>query len=71
MNPVSRSELIKRLKKLGFEGPYSGGKHSFMKNGQLKLRIPNPHDGDIDGVLLLQILKQAGLTKQQWDNTNK
>jgi len=25
MNPISRRELIKRLKTLGFTGPYSGG----------------------------------------------
>jgi len=29
MNPISRRELIKRLKTLGFTGPYSGGRHSF------------------------------------------
>lgn len=71
MNPVSRIELIRRLKRLGFEGPYSGGRHSFMKNGQLKLRIPNPHEGDIDGSLLQQILKQAGINRKLWDNTDK
>jgi len=29
MNPKNRRELIKRLKTLGFTGPYSGGRHSF------------------------------------------
>ena len=28
--PVSREELIRRLKKLDFEGPYSGGEHLHM-----------------------------------------
>jgi len=45
MNSISRTELIRRLRKLGFEGPYSGGRHSFMKRGSLKLRIANPHEG--------------------------
>lgn len=27
---IKRSDLIANLKKLGFTGPYSGGKHQFM-----------------------------------------
>ena len=40
MEPVSRRELIKRLRKLGFQGPFSARKHSVMSKGRLKLRIP-------------------------------
>lgn len=69
MNSISRTELIRRLRKLGFDGPYSGGRHSFMKRGSLKLRIPNPHQGDIDGSLLQQIIKQTGIRNEQWDST--
>jgi len=32
---IKRKELIKHLKKLGFHGPYSGGKHQFMEKGIL------------------------------------
>jgi len=28
--PIKRSDLVKYLKKWGFDGPYSGGKHPFM-----------------------------------------
>ena len=37
---VSRKNLIKRLRSLGFKGPYSGGKHQFMTRGDLKVRVP-------------------------------
>jgi hypothetical protein len=30
---VKRRGLIAGLRKLGFEGPFSGGKHEFMKRG--------------------------------------
>ncbi|MEW6447274.1 MAG: type II toxin-antitoxin system HicA family toxin [Bacillota bacterium] len=69
MKPVSRQEFIRRLRRLGFEGPFSGGKHSFMRRGALKLRIPNPHQGDISPGLLKEILRQAGITKEEWENT--
>ena len=41
--PVSRVEFIRALRQLGFDGPYSGGKHQFMVRGDVTLRIPNPH----------------------------
>jgi hypothetical protein len=27
---ISRKELIRKFKTLGFSGPYSGGRHQFM-----------------------------------------
>ncbi|MCL6612325.1 MAG: type II toxin-antitoxin system HicA family toxin [Peptococcaceae bacterium] len=68
MKPVSRRELIRRLREFGFEGPFSGGRHSFMRRGQLKLRVPNPHEGDIGVSLLKEILRQAGISENQWKN---
>lgn len=68
MKPVSRSELIQRFRRLGLEGPFSGGKHSFMRRGPLKVRMPNPHQGDIGPTLLMEILRQAGLEKSDWLN---
>jgi len=40
-----------------------------MKKDKLKLRIPNPHGGDISIQLLKLILKQAGIEEKQWDDT--
>jgi predicted RNA binding protein YcfA (HicA-like mRNA interferase family) len=53
---------------LGFEGPYSGGRHLFMKKGKLKIHIPNPHKKDISSGLLSEILRQAGIPKSEWEN---
>lgn len=65
--PVRHRDLIGYLKRLGFEGPYSGGKHQFMAKGNLTLRVPNPHGVDIGKELLIRILKQANITKEQWE----
>jgi len=65
--PISRRDLIKKFKALGFYGPYSGGRHQFMSKGELKIRVPNPHQsGDISNSLLNEILRQAGITKEEW-----
>ena len=52
---------------LGFNGPYSGGRHLFMIKNNLKLRIPNPHRGDISRHLLAEILRQAGISRDSWN----
>lgn len=65
---IKRKDLIKNFRKLGFDGPFSGGNHDYLKKDNLKIRIPNPHQGDISKGLLLRILKQAGIEKDTWEN---
>ena len=36
-----RRDFIRRLKKLGFDGPYSGTRHQFMVYQQYRLAIPS------------------------------
>ena len=68
IKPLKRKELIFYLKKAGFEGPFSGRKHQFMLKSDLSLTIPNPHESDIEKSFLLKILKQAGISKEEWEN---
>ena len=63
-----RKQLIRNLRKLGFEGPFVGGNHQYMVKGQRKLWIPNLHKGDISRPLLLKILQQAGISREEWEN---
>jgi predicted RNA binding protein YcfA (HicA-like mRNA interferase family) len=66
--PISRKDLIKKFRSLYFNGPYSGGKHQYMVKGKLKIRVPNPHkSGDITDSLLHEILRQAGISKDEWN----
>jgi predicted RNA binding protein YcfA (HicA-like mRNA interferase family) len=65
--PIKRKELIRCLKAAGFTGPFSRGKHQHMKKGELTLIIPNPHQGDIGRPLLERILKQAGISREDWE----
>ncbi|EKD83376.1 MAG: YcfA family protein, partial [uncultured bacterium] len=46
---------------------YSGGRHQFMLRGDLALTLPNPHRGDIGKDLLLRILKQAEMTREEFE----
>ncbi|MEH1962863.1 MAG: type II toxin-antitoxin system HicA family toxin [Nostoc sp.] len=64
---INRRDLIYYLKKLAFEGSYSGTKHQFMVKDELRLIIPNPHEGDISKSLLAKILKQAQVSRDEWE----
>ena len=64
--PISRNNLIRYLRKLGFEGLYSGRKHQFMMKNDLTPRIPNPHKGAIGKELLARIFRQAKIDKDEW-----
>ena len=65
--PLSRRELIRALRQAGFAGPYSGGKHPFMIKGDLTLTVPNPHRAEIGRELLARILRQAGISREDWE----
>lgn len=65
--PIKRDDLIRCLKKIGFDGPYSGGNHQLMIRGHRTLRVPNPHRGDIGRELLARVLRQAGISKDEWE----
>jgi predicted RNA binding protein YcfA (HicA-like mRNA interferase family) len=64
--PVPRRELIRKLRWLGFEGPFSGKKHEYMRKGNIRIIIPNPHGQDIDPGLIRRILKHAGISIEEW-----
>ena len=65
--PISRSDLIRRLRSFGWTGPHAGGRHQFMVKGQHQLTIPNPHGRSDIGVNLLKlILSEAGISRDEW-----
>ena len=64
--PVTRTEFIRRLRRLGFDGPYSGGRHEFMLRDTQRLILPNPHRHDIGPSLLARLLQQANVTRDEW-----
>ncbi len=69
LTPIHRRDFIKRLRKLGWEGPFSGGKHEFMVKGAFNLPIPNPHgSAEISVGKLKEILNEIGVDRNEWIN---
>ena len=65
--PIKRKDLIAALRRAGFEGSGSGGKHQYMARGNFSTTIPNPHGHDISQSLLGRILKQASISREEWE----
>ncbi|MCH8346825.1 MAG: type II toxin-antitoxin system HicA family toxin [Chloroflexi bacterium] len=68
MKPVSRRELIRKFRELGFDGPISGGRHAFMQKSKLKVHIPGEHRRDISVALQREIIRQAGIAVKEWES---
>ena len=41
LTPCKRRDFIRRLRLIGFDGPYSGTRHQFMIYKQYRLAIPS------------------------------
>jgi predicted RNA binding protein YcfA (HicA-like mRNA interferase family) len=65
--PIKRKNLLKALKQAGFDGPFTGGKHEFLVRGELRLVLPNPHRSEITKDLLERILRQAQISREEWE----
>lgn len=68
LGPVKRTDLIFFLRRLGFDGPFRGGKHQYMSRGGSRLILPNPHQSDIGTELLARILRQADISRSEWEH---
>jgi predicted RNA binding protein YcfA (HicA-like mRNA interferase family) len=66
LNPVSWKEYVARMKTLGFEGPYYGGNHPKMKRNNQTIIIPNKHDPEIGVGFLKRLLRQSGISEDEW-----
>ncbi len=64
---IKRRDLIRYLRHVGFEGPYTGGKHQFMIRGDVTIWIPNPYQEDIGRALLARMLRQAHISRNEWE----
>jgi predicted RNA binding protein YcfA (HicA-like mRNA interferase family) len=71
-HPCKRREFIKQLKKLGFEGPYSGTRHQFMVYNNQRLAIPSNTEYSVPQLrMMLNEVKEIidrEITVDEWNN---
>jgi hypothetical protein len=65
--PIKRQDLVFWLRRAGLKGPYDGGNHQYMMKGTQRVIFPNPHRGEISKAFLSRILRQAGVSREEWE----
>jgi hypothetical protein len=70
--PLKRREFVRKLRALGFNGPFSGTRHQFMILGQHRQTIPSNSEFSVPQVrmLLRQVESILGrpIVLDEWDS---
>ena len=70
--PCKRSDFVRRLRMLGFEGPFSGTRHQFLIHGNYRLTIPSNAEYSVPQLRLLlrevSVILGRYVTQEEWDS---
>lgn len=70
-NPCKRKEFIRRLRKIGFEGVYSGRRHRFMLFGQNRLTIPSNSEFSVPQLKMMlkevELIIERSISAEEWN----
>lgn len=70
--PCKRRDFIKRLRQLGFDGPYSGTRHQFMVFKNYRLSIPSNAEYSIPQLRMMlnevEAILERSVTAGEWNN---
>ena len=70
--PCKRREFIRRLRKLGFVGPYSGARHQFMVYELHRLAIPSDAEYSVPQLrMMIREIEEIFNRKIKLDEWNK
>jgi predicted RNA binding protein YcfA (HicA-like mRNA interferase family) len=72
LSPCKRNDFIRRLRRLGFDGPYSGSKHQFLVFDQHRLTVPSNSEYSVPQLKMMlretaEILGRD-ITADEWNN---
>jgi hypothetical protein len=69
--PCKRREFIRRIQKLGFDGPFSGTRHQFMVYEQHRLAIPSNNEYSVPQLrmMILEVEEIIGckVSAEEWN----
>ena len=73
--PCKRRVFIRRLRRLGFEGPVSGSRPQFMTYGHHRLAIPSSSEFSVPQLRMMlrevEAIAGSGISESQWNDLGK
>jgi hypothetical protein len=71
-HPIKRREFIRRLRGLGFQGPFAGTRHEFLVFGQHRQTIPSNLEYSTPQLKMLlrqaEIILGRKISSDEWDD---
>ena len=68
--PCKRREFVRRLRVLGFDGPFSGARHQFLIQGEFRLTIPSNEEYSVPQLRMMlretAIILGREITLAEW-----
>lgn len=70
--PCKRRDFIRRLRKLGFTGPYSVTRHEFMVIGKYRLSIPSNAEFSVPQLRMMlseaELILSRVISLEEWES---
>ena len=70
--PLKRRDFIRKLRALGFDGPFSGTRHQFMILGQHRQTIPTNSEFSVPQVRMLlrqvESILERSVSLEEWSS---
>jgi len=70
--PLKRRDFIRKLRALGFDGPYSGTRHQFMVRGQHRQTIPTNSEYSVPQIRMLsrqiESILERPVSLEEWNS---
>ena len=70
--PCKRRDFVKKLRRIGFEGLYSGTRHQFMVYGQHRLTIPSNDEYCVPQLRMMigevEVILEREITLEEWNS---
>lgn len=70
-NPIKRRDFVRKLRRLGLEGPYSGTRHEFMVFEARRLTIPSNGEYSVPQLRMmlreLELVLGRDVPAEQWE----
>ena len=69
-SPCKRQDFIRRMRQLGFDGIFSGGKHQFMVLGEHRLTLPSNDEYSVPQLRMMirqvEVIIDREITLGEW-----
>ena len=70
--PCKRSDFVRKLHRLGFDGPFIGTRHQFMVLSQRRLAIPSNAEYSVPQLRMMvrevEAMMRREVTSDEWNN---